>query len=144
VIICIKNCSCWTLNTSVFLDTPKFRHKTNLTFFTIVVRFLRRTRYKLSLSDRHRCAILSPVIHRREVCIMWFPSTLSESRVRLLVLRTMSTLFGKNIEDRLWLWTDDTCFSIKERFIQRTVGNVMISDISLVILLDQIINILIT
>lgn len=144
MIICIKNCSCWTLNTSIFLDTPIFGHKTNLTSFTIIVRFLRRTRYKLSLSDRHRCAILSPVIYRWEVSIMWFPSTLPESRIRLLVLRTMSTLFGKNIKDRLWLWTDDTCLSIKERLIQWTVGNVMISDISLVILLDQIIDILIT
>ena len=64
---------------------------------------------------------------------MWFPSALSESRIRLLILGTMCTLFGKNIKDRLWIGADNTILSIKEWFIEWTVSNIMVPNVSLII-----------
>lgn len=55
----------------------------------------------------------------------------------------MRTLFSEDIKDRFWLSTLDTPLSIKERFIQGTVGNIMIPDVSLIVLFDQVIDILI-
>lgn len=56
----------------------------------------------------------------------------------------MSAFFGDNIKNRLRIITDYALFAIKKRFIEGTVGNIMIPYVSLIVLLNEIVNVLIT
>jgi hypothetical protein len=47
----------------------------------------------------------------------------------------MSALSGQNIEDRLWVLAEHAFLPIKEGFMKRAVGNVVIPDVSLIVLL---------
>lgn len=55
----------------------------------------------------------------------------------------MSALFCDNIKHRFRIVADNALFAIKERFIEGAVGNIMIPNVPLIVLLNEIINVLI-
>lgn len=54
----------------------------------------------------------------------------------------MSTLSSQDVENGFRVLADDALFSVKEGFIEGTVCDVMVSDVSLVVFFDKVINVL--
>jgi hypothetical protein len=67
---------------------------------------------------------------------MRFPGALSESGICFLILGAMSALTGQDVEDGFRVFANDALLSVEERGFKWTVGDVMVSDVSLVILFD--------
>lgn len=133
-----------TFYACVFLYAPVFWHHANLTFFAVVIRLLWRAGKQLFWRGRHGGSFLGPILDWREIGIMRSPCALSDAGIRLLVRWTNCTFSGQNIVYRSWLITVNTLISIEEGLFEGTVGNVVISDVSLVIFLNQVVNILIS
>lgn len=72
--------------------------------------------------------------------MMFIWHTLLLRIINMRINRTSKTLLDRDIENRRRRITLDTLLTIKERKINRTVRNIIISDRPLIILLDEIIN----
>jgi hypothetical protein len=75
---------------------------------------------------------------------MRFPGALSESGICFLIFGAMSALTGQDVEDGFRVFANDALLSVEERGFKWTVGDVMVSDVSLVILFDQVVDVLFT
>ncbi len=73
---------------------------------------------------------------------MRFPGALPESWIWLLVLGTVSALSSQDVENRFWVLADNALLSVKEGFIEGTVCDVVVSDVSLVVFFNKVVNVL--
>jgi hypothetical protein len=59
-----------------------------------------------------------------------------------LVFGAVSALSSQYVKNGFWLFTHDTLFSVEEGFIKGAVCDVVVSDVSLIVLFDEVINVL--
>lgn len=75
---------------------------------------------------------------------MRFPGALSESGICFLIFGAMSALTGQDVKDGFRIFANDALLSVEERGFKWAVGDVMVPDVSLVVLFDQVVDVLFT
>jgi hypothetical protein len=54
----------------------------------------------------------------------------------------VSALSSQDVENRFWVLADNALLSVKEGFIEGTVCDVVVSDVSLVVFFNKVVNVL--